>query len=381
MQGRTSNAVLVALVIAVAAGAAGGVAGGVTVLLLDDGATDAPPRADATPATPAAAGLTARTPVAGADLDAAIRRALEAVVTVVADAPAQRDAEGRMSQQRNLGSGVVIDTAGYVVTNFHVISGATEVSVVLSNGEERPAVLVAHDAPYTDLAVLGIPNQGLRGLRLGDSGALRLGQPVIAVAGAGFTAGNSVSVGVVSGVAQSWVRNGVVLEDLVQTDAAVNLGDSGGALINAGGDLVGMLTTVVRETPTGMAVEGVAFAQSSNSLRPILDNILTIGFQPRPRLGIEYPFGQHVELTPELAASEGFPRDEGAVVVAVEPDSPAARAGVQAGDIVIAVNSQPVGLANPFVNRLKALALGEVADLTVLRGGQELVIAVTPRLE
>ena len=378
MQSRGSGAVLVALVIAVAAGAVGGIAGGVTVLLLDDGASQ-PPETAATPVVNASEATAS--PAPASDLDAAIQRALQAVVTVVADAPASRDDSGRMSQQRAVGSGVVIDSAGYVITNSHVISGSTELSVVLSNGERRPARLVAHDAPYTDFAVLVIPSQGLRSLRLGDSGALRLGQSVIAVAGAGFTSGNSVKVGVVSGLEQAWLRNGVVLEDLVQTDAAVNIGDSGGALITATGELVGLLTTVVRETPTGMAVEGVAFAQSSDSLRPIIENIITLGVNPRPRLGIEYPFRQHMEMTPALAEAEGLPSLPGALVTFVEPDSSAEAAGVQTGDVIVAVNSMPVDLANPFVNRLKVLAPGQVAELTVLRGGRQLVIPVTPRLE
>lgn len=378
MQGRSSGAVLVALVIAVAAGAVGGVAGGVTVLLLDDDST-APPDATALPVGTATE--EPPTPAPAADLDAAIHRALEAVVTVVADSPASRDETGRMSQQRSLGSGVVIDSAGYVITNYHVVSGAAELSVVLSTGEVRPARLIAHDAPYTDFAMLAIPSEGLRRLRLGDSDELRLGQPVIAVAGAGFTSGNSVKVGVVSGLDQSWVRNGVVLEDLVQTDAAVNIGDSGGALINDRGELVGLLTTVVRETPTGLAVEGVSFSQSSNSLRPIIENIIALGVHPRPRLGIEYPFVQHMEMTPALAEAEGLPRQAGALVTSVAPDSSAAAAGVRPGDLIVAVNGMPVDLATPLVNRLKALELGQVAELTVLRGGQQLVIPVTPRLE
>ncbi|MXZ46788.1 MAG: PDZ domain-containing protein [Chloroflexi bacterium] len=379
MQGRTSGAVLVALVIAVAAGAVGGVAGGVTVLLLDDDSATAPTDATATPVDTATE--EPATPATATDLDAAIHRTLEAVVTVVADTPASRDASGRMSQQRSLGSGVVIDRAGYVITNFHVVSGASELSVVLSTGEERPARLIAHDAPYTDFAVLAIPNQGLRSLRLGDSDALRLGQPVVAVAGAGFTSGNSVKVGVVSGLDQSWVRNAVVLESLVQTDAAVNIGDSGGALINAEGELVGLLTTVVRETPTGLAVEGVSFSQSSNSLRPIIENIIALGVHPRPRLGIEYPFAHHIEVTPEMAAAEGLTHEAGALVTAVDPGSSAAAAGIQPGDHIVAVNEMPVDLATPFVNRLKALEPGQVAELTVLREGRQLVIPVTPRLE
>ena len=355
---------------------AGGVAGGVVVASLDDAAS---PEAVATaPADDGAA------PGAGAlavSIEAAIERALPAVVTVFADGPAQRDARGQLTQQRSVGSGVVIDDAGHVVTNFHVIDGAVEVSVVLATGELRDAVVVSHDSPYTDLAVLAIPPEGLRSVRFGDSASLLLGQPVAVVAGSGFTSGNSVKVGVVSGIAREWPRNGVILEDLVQTDAAVNHGDSGGALLNLAGELVGLMTTVVRETPTGLAVEGIAFAQSSNSLRPIIEDIITLGVHPRPRLGIERPFRQHIELTPKLAAAQGFPLELGALVIAIEPGSAAEAAGLQPGDVVVAVNSAPVDLLHPFVNLLKALATGDLAELAVIRDGQQLVIPVAPKLE
>jgi S1-C subfamily serine protease len=375
-QSQSRGALLVALLIALVAGAAGGVAGGVAVAILDDAAT---PEAVATPAADDD-GVPA-TPTAAVAPEGIIERALPAVVTVFADAPAERDAQGRLSQERSVGSGVVIGDAGHVITNFHVIDGAAEISVLLATGELRDALVVSHDSPYTDLAVLAIPPEGLRSLRFGDSASLRLGQPVTVVAGAGFTQGNSVKAGIVSGIAREWPRSGVILEDLVQTDAAVNQGDSGGALLNDDGELVGLLTTVVRETPTGLAVEGVAFAQSSNSLRPIIEDIIALGVHPRPRLGIEWPFRQHIELTPELAAAQDFPLELGALVIAVEPASAAEAAGVLPGDVVVGVNATPIDLARPFVNLLKALSPGAVAELTVIRGGERLVIPVTPRLE
>ena len=141
------------------------------------------------------------------------------------------------------------------------------------------------------------------------------------------------------------------------------------------------MTTVVRETPTGLAVEGISFAQSSNSLRPIIEDIITLGVHPRPRLGVERPFRQHIKLTPELAAAQGFSLELGALVIAIEPGSAAEAAGLQPGDVVVAVNSAPVDLLHPFVNLLKALAPGDLAELAVLRDGQQLVIPVAPRLE
>ena len=152
-------------------------------------------------------------------------------------------------------------------------------------------------------------------------------------------------------------------------------------MLNLAGELVGLVTTVVRETPTGLAVEGVAFAQSSNSVRPIIEDIIAFGAHPRPRLGIERPFQQHIELTPQFAAAQGFPLELGALVIAVKPGSAAEAAGVQPGDVVVGVNNIAVDLARPFVNLLKALGPGDVVELAVIRGGQQLVITVALRLE
>ena len=363
--------------LALTVGVAGGLAGGLVVTVVDD--DDGTP-APATTATPSDA---EPTPAAASSdrLQEAIDRVLPAVVTIVADQAPMRDDEGNIVQQRSVGSGIVIDDRGHIVTNFHVIDGAVEISVLLATGEQRPALLLSHDSPYSDLAVLEIASEGLRSVSFGDSGRLAAGEPVAVIVGAGFTTGNSVKVGVVSGVERQWSRNGAILEDLVQTDAAVNQGDSGGALVNLEGEVVGLLTTVVRSTPSGSAVQGVAFAQSSNSLRPIVDDIILLGSHLRPRLGIERPFRQHIELTPELSAERGVPLPLGALVIAVEVGSAAEEAGVLPGDIVVGVNGAAIDLDHPFVNLLKGLRPGERAELAVVRDGQQLSIAVSPRLE
>ena len=370
------------LFLALAAGLAGGLAGGLVVVVAPGGrdAADeaAMPSPVATVATPDAAAAA----LGSADrLQRAIERVLPAIVTVIADGPLQRDQTGAVTQQRNVGSGIVVDDRGHIVTNFHVIDGAIALSVLLATGEQRPAVVRSHDSPYSDLAVISIAPEGLRSASLGDSSRLVPGEPVAAVSAAGFAVGNSVSVGVVSATGREWPRNGAILEDLVQTDAAVNSGDSGGALINSDGEVIGLLTTVVRGTPTGGAIQGIAFAQSSNSLRPIIEDIVLLGTYLRPRLGIERPFRHHIELTPELSASRGIPLSLGALVITVEAGSAAEQAGIRIGDIVTAVNGAAVDLDHPFVNVLKALRPGETAELTVVRAGQQLSIAVLPRLE
>ena len=357
---------MLALVVGLAGGAAGGL-----VASSVGGSEDE--TAEAPSATPPA-DLQGR-------IRAAVDRVLPNVVTVIVDLPESRDAQGRAVQTRNVGSGVVISQAGHVVTNAHVIEGAATISVLLDSGEQRPARLVADDSPFTDLAVLSIPAQGLRSIPFASSSALKAGDVVLAVRGSTVGQGNTVAQGVVSGINRAWPREGFILEDLIQTDASVNQGDSGGALVNLDGELVGLLTTVVRQGPGGAPIQGVAFAQAGDALRPIVANIVRSGSHPRPRLGIERPGSQHLEINPELVAARRLPVEAGALVVAPAPDSPAARAGIEAGDIVLGMNGVQFTLDQPFVNILKRLPRGQRAELLVLRGGRQMVIPVTPALE
>jgi S1-C subfamily serine protease len=239
---------------------------------------------------------------------------------------------------------------------------------------------VADDAPFTDLAMLTVDPRGLRQIAFGASASMKPGDMVVAVTGGSgvFGQGNAVSTGVVSAVGRTLPRSGVTFEDLIQTDAAVNSGDSGGALINLNGEFVGLITTVVRDAGSGVLVEGVAFAQSSDSLREIVSDIVRMGRHPRPRIGIEFPDVEHVEVTPELAAQQGLPVSEGALITSVAPGSPAANAGVQVGDIVVGLNGAQVTLEQPMVNLLKLLPPGVRVDLVVLRNGQQLPISMTP---
>ena len=345
--------------------------------LADTDASDSSPLLATTTPTP-----TEDTTEAPRDLDEelreAIQRVLPAIVTVFADGPERVDVDGNLVQSRSIGSGIIISDSGYILTNYHVIDGAETLIVVLSTGEQRPALYVSDDSPFTDLAVLRIAPQGLRSVRLGDSSLLRLGDPVAVLTGEGFTGSNSVKLGVISGLDVLWPRNGVLLDELIATDAAVNTGDSGSALITADGDVVGLLTIVVREGPDGQPIQGVALAQSSNSLRDIISDILTFGVYPRPRIGIERPFRGHIELTPEFAAARGLPVPFGAWVLSVPPGSPAAVAGVLEGDIVVGVGGVAVDFDHPFVNLLELVSPGESAELDILRDDQLLRLIVSP---
>ena len=168
----------------------------------------------------------------------------------------------------------------------------------------------------------------------------------------------------------------MLLEDLIQTDAPVNGGDSGGALVNLDGEVVGLVTTVVRQAPNGSTIEGVAFAQSIRSLARPVAEILANGVSSRARIGIERQ-SQHDEISPDLAAALDLPVAAGALVRAVAAGSPAEGAGIKAGDIVAAVNGVAVDFDAPFVNLLKDLEPGTPLEITILRGDETLRLNLT----
>ncbi len=360
---------LAMLGIALIAGFAGGLAGGAIALNLDNDPTASP--------VPIAAAATPP-PSEGQRMRDAIARVSPAVVTIVVDLPPLTQDDGVLERQ-NFGTGIVISEEGLVITNFHVIDGAAEVTVVLSTGERRPAVLIADDSPFTDFAILGIDPTGLRVASFGDSDALEIGEPLAVIASGLITFENQVKLGVLSARQPRFPKEGVDLLDMLQTDAAANHGDSGGALVNLNGEIVGLLTTVVRQSG-GQTVQGVALAHASNSLRPIVEAVLATGYNPRLRIGIERVNVGHMPIIPELAEAEGLPVSFGAVIVNVAAGSPAELAGIEVGDIVVGVNGIQIDADFPFVNLLGFAETGEALELFVLRAGEQLVITVVPQV-
>lgn len=334
------------------------------------------------PPAPPSAGTTSAgdTGIAGPAVNrsAAIARAMAGTVTILADLPPRTTAQGDRVESENIGSGIVIHEAGLILTNYHVIAGAARLTVVLSTGERRPAVYVADDSPFRDMAVLRVQGGGLRALALGDSDALKPGDPLIVVSSGLVTFENQVKAGVASAVHLDFPRPGVVLQDMVQTDAAVNHGDSGGALVNERGELIGLVTTVVRQTPTGETVEGVGLAHSLNSLRPVLDAVIATGANPRPRLGIERLGTQHTPVDRSKLPANS-PYTDGVAIVAVDRGSPAESAGIRAGDVITAVNGQQIESLAPFVNLLGVAPAGRDVQLAVMRDGRQRSVTVTPR--
>jgi len=258
--------------------------------------------------------------------------------------------------ERSLGSGVIYDDAGHVVTNYHVVAQAAQISVQLRDGREAPAVVVGADRD-TDLAVLKVELGDLPGIRLGRSDRLRVGEPVLAI-GNPMGLGQTVTQGIVSATGRG--RLGVsIFENFIQTDAAINFGNSGGALVNADGELVGINTAIIARNA---GIEGIGFAIPVDLVRGVVDAIVRDGRVVRGWIGI-----RPQSLKPEEARQFGFP--EGSVIVtAVYRGAPAASEGIQRGDVITAVDGGAINGAEDLLARIAALSPGQPVTLTIRRG-------------
>jgi len=269
--------------------------------------------------------------------------------------------------EHDVGSGVVLDLQGHIATNAHVVMGTDALKVILSDGSERPAILLGHDYPFTDLAVLQVSPGALNPIPTADSDALVQGQMVLAIGEALSDFQGSMTLGIISGLNRKRYYNGVIQPDFIQTDAAVNQGNSGGALVNMKGELVGMPTGIIRSTETGASVEGIAFALPSNRMLDIARRIIDIGGSiTRPAPGFE-----HLDLTPDnLARLPRLATDEGAIVSSVVSGGPAAEAGIKVGDIVTMLGDQVITRQNPLLNALMRYEPGQVVKVVLNRGGR-----------
>jgi len=283
---------------------------------------------------------------------------------------------GRIPQQRqqprsqratSLGSGVVVSPDGYIMTNNHVVEGATDVKVSFFNKEEYPAKIVGTDK-YTDVAILKIDKKGLTALPFADSGRAEVGDVVLAI-GEPFGLGQTVTMGIISAKGRAGL--GIErYEDFIQTDAAINRGNSGGALIDTRGELVGINTAILGGETGGN--QGIGFAIPANLARNIMNQILKSGKVTRGFMGI-----LPQELTPEMAKAFGMPNARGVAVAQVETSSPAERAGLKVGDVITAVNGDPVEDVNTFRLQVAGFAPGTTVHLKVARSGQTMDIPVT----
>ena len=335
--------------------------------------------------TTTAASSNGTLPIAGAgeprrSFADAVRRAGPAVVNIytarVVDAAARPSDRNPLLQQHlpavrqrvegSLGSGVIVDTAGHVITNYHVVQGADEIRVQLADGRIATPEIVGKD-PDTDLAILRVPIKDPPVMAMGRSDELRAGDVVLAI-GNPFGLSQTVTQGIVSATGRG--RLGVTdFEDFIQTDAAINFGNSGGALINTDGELIGINTAVLAQN---LGTDGISFAIPVNMVRGVMDQILAHGRVRRGWLGV-----QSEEVPRATAVALGIDPPAALRISKVEPNGPAALVGLRPDDLVTHLNGQPIVNGQEALNRVAAMPPGSLLNIQARRGAQQLTFRAT----
>jgi serine protease DegQ len=271
----------------------------------------------------------------------------------------------RPREVSNLGSGVIVSSNGYILTNHHVVEAADEIQVALANGQTLPARVVGAD-PETDLAVLKIDAKDLPAITFAQIDSLKVGDWVLAV-GNPFGVGLTVTAGIVSALGRTHLGINT-FENFIQTDAAINPGNSGGALVDAAGHLVGVNSAIYSRTGGS---QGIGFAIPVSIARQIMEQIIKSGSVTRGWVGIEVQ-----DMTPELAESFNLKNTEGALIAGVLKGGPADAGGIRPGDILLAVNGSKVSNSASLLNLIAALKPGETTRLTVARKQQSLDLKI-----
>ncbi len=265
-----------------------------------------------------------------------------------------------------MGSGVIVSPDGYIITNNHVVDGASELTVTLPDKREFKAKIVGTD-PKTDLAVIKIAASNLPNVRWGDSSKLQVGEYVLAI-GNPFGLNSTVTLGIVSALGRGHM--GITqYEDFIQTDAAINPGNSGGALINTAGEVVGINTAIVSQTG---GYQGVGFAVPASMAKPVYESLVKTGKVVRGYLGVAIQ-----DLTHDLARSFALKQSKGALVSSVAEDSPAERAGIKQGDVVVAYQGKPIEDPAVLQREVTSTPVGTKATLKLIRDGHEQEVTVT----
>lgn len=289
-------------------------------------------------------------------------------VHVSRNVPPQARRSGLLPEISGTGSGVIITPDGYILTNSHVVHNARRIEVSLTDGRTVPAEVVGDD-PHTDLAVLRIAAPDLTVAELGDSDRLRVGQLVIAIGNPlGFQA--TVTAGIVSAVGRSLrTQSGRVIDNIIQTDAALNPGNSGGPLVDSHGRVVGINTAIIQ------FAQGICFAIPINTAKWVIGQLITRGRVIRGYIGIA---GQARPIPRHLVIEHRLPADTGVVVLGVERGGPAERAGLRERDILVAFNGMPIRRVEDLQRILSELSVGQTTEMEVLRGHERLRLAIQP---
>jgi S1-C subfamily serine protease len=266
------------------------------------------------------------------------------------------------------GSGFVIAPDGFILTNSHVVHAANQIAVSLPDGREYPAQLVGDD-PDTDLAVIRIDAPHLAHVRLADSESLRVGQVVIAIGNPlGFQA--SVTAGVISALGRSMhAQSGRLIDNVIQTDAALNPGNSGGPLVNSAGEVIGVNTAMIRPA------QGICFAIASNTAKFVAGWLIKEGKIRRSYIGVA---GQNVPVHRRVVRFYNLALETGVLVVSVEKNSPAEKTGLREGDVITAFNAKPIGSIHELHKMLMGEQIGVPSEITIVRHTERLTLAITP---
>lgn len=315
--------------------------------------------------------------VSSTKFETAITQAAEkigpSVITIVCTIPGQMTFFGKSADQESSGSGIIISADGYALTNNHVVEGASQIIGILADGTQLPAKLVGSDA-YADLAVLKLDADGLTSAKLGNSDNLKPGETVLAIGSPLGDFKNSVTVGVVSATGRSiTTSDGYQMENLIQTDAAINSGNSGGPLVNLAGEVIGINTLVVRGSGYSSNIaEGLGFAIPINVAYAVVEQIIEKGYFSRPYLGIRWQ-----SINPQISAMYRLPVEWGVYIANVTPDSPAANAGLQRGDIITRIGDVTLDGDHSYINALYAYSPGDKIMLEIVRENKKMEVEVT----
>jgi serine protease Do len=310
------------------------------------------------------------------DVETAITKAVQevgpSVVTVVGTIPGQQTFFGFSGDTTSTGSGVFISADGYILTNNHVIDGAQQLQVIYSDGTQHDATLVGTDQ-YSDLAVLKVTGTVPAVASLGNSDALNPGESVIAIGSPLGDFKNTVTVGVVSATGRSIdTGNGYSIDGLIQTDAAINQGNSGGPLVNLAGQVIAINTLIIRSSGTGTVTEGLGFAIPIDTARVVSEQIIQKGFVSRPYLGITWQ-----PITPRVAAIYRLPVQYGVYITDVAANSPADQAGLRVNDIITGIDDITLDETHAYINTLFQYSAGDTVTLTVNRNGKSIQVKAT----
>jgi len=271
----------------------------------------------------------------------------------------------RIQTETNLGSGVIIGSEGHIITNQHVINGADEILISLPDGRGSQAKLIGEDRE-TDIAILQIPISGLSGIKIAQQMQPRVGDVVLAI-GNPLNVGQTVTLGIISATGRNRVGLNT-FENFIQTDAAINPGNSGGALVNAKGELIGINTAIFSQ---GSGAMGIGFAIPTSIALDIMQEILEYGKITRGWMGVE-----GTEITAKAAMATGNPNIKGALIVGVFIDSPADKAGIQAGDIMVAVDSKAVTGVRDLLEKISLHKPGDTIKVDIYRGPRRLTVTL-----